>query len=171
MDAIGLLCVSLGSSTLQLHDSLSSRLACACSEDGFSSQNGDRAWGVYYRWAAFRCAFFGGQMVTMQWVFIKKYFLLKVGSVCRVKRFTTWSINYLKDVRNLQMMPYQIALLRLRQKRSLLCCGFRRAGKAMGRVYQCWCRICREIDVSFQVRISHVLRFISICDLFTDPPL
>jgi hypothetical protein len=35
-------------------------------------------------------------------------------------------------------------------------------------VYQCWWRICREINVYFHVLISHVLRFISICDLFTD---
>jgi hypothetical protein len=26
----------------------------------------------------------------------------------------------------------------------LLCCGFRHTGKAMGQVFQCWCRICRE---------------------------
>jgi hypothetical protein len=26
-------------------------------------------------------------------------------------------------------------------------CGFRRAGKAMGHVYQCWWRICRETNV------------------------
>jgi hypothetical protein len=31
--------------------------------------------------------------------------------------------------------------------KTLLCCGFRRTGKAMGRVYQCWRRICREINV------------------------
>jgi hypothetical protein len=43
MDVIIFLCASLGSSTVQLHDSLSSRRACACSEAGFSSQNGDRA--------------------------------------------------------------------------------------------------------------------------------
>jgi hypothetical protein len=29
----------------------------------------------------------------------------------------------------------------------LICCGFRRNGKAMGQVYQCWWRICREINV------------------------
>jgi hypothetical protein len=51
----------------------------------------------------------------------------------------------------------------------LLCCGFRRTGKTMGQVYQCWWRICREINV-FQVRISHVLRFISIYDIVTDSP-
>jgi hypothetical protein len=40
-EAMGFIYVSLGSSTVQLHDSLGSR--CACSEGGFSSQNGDRA--------------------------------------------------------------------------------------------------------------------------------
>jgi hypothetical protein len=34
---------SLDSSTVQLHDSLGSRSSCACSEAGFSSENGDRA--------------------------------------------------------------------------------------------------------------------------------
>jgi hypothetical protein len=29
----------------------------------------------------------------------------------------------------------------------LLCWGFRRTGKAMRQVYQCWLRICREINV------------------------
>jgi hypothetical protein len=43
MDVIGFLCVSLGSSTVQLHDSLGSRSAYARSEVGFSCQNGDRA--------------------------------------------------------------------------------------------------------------------------------
>jgi hypothetical protein len=42
MDVIGFLCVSLGSSTVQLHDSLGSRRACTYSEADFSSQNGDR---------------------------------------------------------------------------------------------------------------------------------
>jgi hypothetical protein len=50
----------------------------------------------------------------------------------------------------------------------LLFCGFKRTGKAMGQVYQCWWRIYREINVFFQVRISFVLRFIRICNLFTD---
>jgi hypothetical protein len=43
MDIIVFLCVPLGSSTVHLHDSLGSRRACAYSEAGFSSQNGDRA--------------------------------------------------------------------------------------------------------------------------------
>jgi hypothetical protein len=43
MDVIGFLRVSLGGSTVQLHDSLGSRRACACLEAGFSSKNGDHA--------------------------------------------------------------------------------------------------------------------------------
>jgi hypothetical protein len=31
----------------------------------------------------------------------------------------------------------------------VLGCKFRRTGKAMGQVYQCWWRICREITVFF----------------------
>jgi hypothetical protein len=43
MDLIIFLLISLGSSTVQLYDNLGSRHACACSEDVFNSQNGDRA--------------------------------------------------------------------------------------------------------------------------------
>jgi hypothetical protein len=59
MDVIDFLYVSLGSSTVQLHDSLSTRRAGTCSEAGFSSQNNDHASGVYNRIAAFCCAFYG----------------------------------------------------------------------------------------------------------------
>jgi hypothetical protein len=52
MDVIDSLCVSLGSSTVQLHDNLGSRQVCACSEACFSSSNDDRVWGVKYRRAA-----------------------------------------------------------------------------------------------------------------------
>jgi hypothetical protein len=52
----------------------------------------------------------------------------------------------------------------------LLCFGFLGTGKALGQVYQCRWRICREINVFFQIRISNVLRFISICKLYTESP-
>jgi hypothetical protein len=39
----------------------------------------------------------------------------------------------------------------------LMCCGFHRTGKVMGQVYQCWWRVYWEINVFFQVGISHVL--------------
>jgi hypothetical protein len=46
MDVIRFPCVSLGSSTVHLHNSQGGRCAYACSEAGFSSQNGDRSSGV-----------------------------------------------------------------------------------------------------------------------------
>jgi hypothetical protein len=73
MDVTAFLYVSLGSSTVQIHYSLLSSRACACSEAGFGSQNGDRALGVYYRRAEFCCEFFCGQNGSVQRIFIKKY--------------------------------------------------------------------------------------------------
>jgi hypothetical protein len=52
----------------------------------------------------------------------------------------------------------------------ILCCRFQCTSKKMGQVYQCWQWICQEINVFFHVQISHVLHFISICGLFTNPP-
>jgi hypothetical protein len=168
MDVIDFLYVSLGSSTVQLHDNLGRR-ACACSEASFCGQN-DHAWGVYYRRAAFSCAFFCGQKNQVQRIFIRKCFPFTVGSVCHVQRFTTGSRNSLKDFRKSQMMPDQVAMFRLRQMQRLLCCGFRYTCKAMVLVSQWWWRIGREIDVFYHFRISHVLRFLSISDIFTDSP-
>jgi hypothetical protein len=48
--------------------------------------------------------------------------MFTVGSVCRVKRFTTASRDSLKDVRKSQMMPNQVW-------KWLRCHGFRRTGK------------------------------------------
>jgi hypothetical protein len=41
----------------------------------------------------------------------------------------------------------------------LLCCGFRHIAKAMGQVYQCWWRICQEVNVfpSFEYHMFYVL--------------
>jgi hypothetical protein len=43
--------------------------------------------------------------------------------------------------------------------KSFLCCGFRCTGKAMGQVYQCWWRTCREIHVfsTFKYHMFYVL--------------
>jgi hypothetical protein len=40
---------------------------------------------------------FCGQKDSMQRIFTKKYFLFMVGSVCRIKQFTTGPTNTLKD--------------------------------------------------------------------------
>jgi hypothetical protein len=58
------------------------------------------------------------------------------------------------------MMPDQVVKwLRQQLKYVLLCCGFRRTGEAIGQVYQCWWRICREINVlhSFEYHMYYVL--------------
>jgi hypothetical protein len=56
------------------------------------------------------------------------------------------------------MMPDQVRKW-LRYVRRLLCCGCRRTGKAMAQVYQCWWRICREINVfpRFEYHTFYVL--------------
>jgi hypothetical protein len=42
---------------------------------------------------------------SVQRIFVKECFLFMVGSICRVKRFTTGSKHSLKDVKNSQVMP------------------------------------------------------------------
>jgi hypothetical protein len=153
MDVIDFLCVSLGSSTVQLHCSLGSWRACACSEAGFSTQNGDRAWGVYYRRTQFCCAVFVGETTHCKYI-LKEMFPIYGWKCLSRKTVHNWDEKFPLNVRKSQMMPDQDALLRLRQNQAAEttvkrppCCGFRRTGKAMGQVYQCWWTICREINV------------------------
>jgi hypothetical protein len=163
MDVIGFLYVSLGSSTVQLHDILGSRYTCPCSEVGFSSQNGDRASECTTKEQRSVVPLFMGKRLTAK-LFIKKCFKFTVGSVCRVKRSTTGWQNF-RWWRRDWNGGAEMAEATVKR---LLCCGFRRTGKAAGQVYQCWWKICREMNDSFQVWISYVLWFISICHLFTD---
>jgi hypothetical protein len=65
-----------------------------------------------------------GQKDSMQRMFINKYFLFTVGSVCRVKLFTSWSRNYLKDVRKPQMMPDHRRKWLRQQSKGLYAAGF-----------------------------------------------
>jgi hypothetical protein len=57
------------------------------------------------------------------------------------------------------------------QSKKLLCCGFRSCGKAMGQVYQCWWRICREINCfpRFQYHMFYV-SYPFVTYLLTLPP-
>jgi hypothetical protein len=66
---------------------------------------------------------------------IVKMFPIIVGSVYRVKWFTTDSRNCHLGSKCFANDEYVLRL------------GFRRIGKAMVQVYQCWWRICREINV------------------------
>jgi hypothetical protein len=82
----------------------------------------------------------------MQNIFIKKCFLFKYGSVCRAKvsqlggKLFSDDEEVQTEVRN---------WLRQQSRKSFLCSGFRRSGRAMRQVYQCWWRLCRQINVSF----------------------
>jgi hypothetical protein len=67
---------------------------------------------------------FCGQKDSMQRIFRKKCSLCAVGSVCRVKRFTTWSRNSLNDVRKSQMMPDQVRKWPRQQSKDFCSAGF-----------------------------------------------
>jgi hypothetical protein len=155
MNVIGFLCISPGSSAVQLHNSLGSRRECACSEDGFSSQNGVRAWGYTTEKKRSVLSF---RLCKRTWC--QGYAFVVYGGKCVLRKifFTSGSRNCLKDVRKSQMMPDQVRKW-LRTVKRLLCCGFLRAGKAMGQVYPCWWRICREINVfpRFEYHMLYVL--------------
>jgi hypothetical protein len=144
MNVIGFLCVSLGSSIVQLHDSLGSRCACTCSEAGFSSQNGDCTWGFYCWRAVFCYGFLCAKGLSAKDI-RKKCFLFIVGSVCQIKRFTTgWqTFCWLWRGWNGGAEVAETTVKRLP------CCGFWHACTVMGQVYQCWWRICKEINVFF----------------------
>jgi hypothetical protein len=96
----------------------------------------------YYRRTTFRCAFFFcGQKDSVQRISMKKYFLCTVGSVCNVK-FNLRGKRFADD----EEVETGAEVAETVIKR-LLHCGFRRTGKAIGQLYQCWSRICREIKV------------------------
>jgi hypothetical protein len=50
--------------------------------------------------------------------------LIRVGGVCRVKRFTFVSINSLKDVRKSQMMPDRVRKWLRQQSKDVSAAGF-----------------------------------------------
>jgi hypothetical protein len=47
-----------------------------------------------------------------------------------------------------------------------LCCGFRRTAKAMGQVYQCWWRICRELNAFSSSNITCSMCYIHFCPIY-----
>jgi uncharacterized membrane protein YqgA involved in biofilm formation len=104
LDVIGFLCLSLGSSTVQVADAHVQRLVsvvkmvivlevCTSKEQHCV---------VHF------CFVFCGQKDSMEKLFIRTCFLFTVGSVCHVKQFTNGSRNSLGDVQKVQMMPGQV---------------------------------------------------------------
>jgi hypothetical protein len=164
MDVISFLCVSLGSSTIQLHDSLGSRSACACSEAGFSSQNDDRVFGVYYR----RATYFYGQGLDEKNI-RKEMFPVYDGKCLSREAIHKWAKKFSRGhsiVANTARLGVEVAKTTVKR---LSGCGFRCTGKAMRQMYQCW-RICREINFFYRLeyQMFHVLY--AFCVLFIDSP-
>jgi hypothetical protein len=93
-----------------------------------------------------------GQKDSVQRMLIMKCFLFTVGSVCRIMLFTTWRQMF-RWWRRCWNGDTKVAETTFK---ILLCCGFRRTGKAMGQVYQCWCRIHWEINC-FRLFEHHML--------------
>jgi hypothetical protein len=105
---------------------------------------------------------------SLQRIFIHKYFLITVGSGCHVKRFIPGSRNVAKFLLMTKMVKEgaQVAETTVKQKTSKLrfSTHWERDGISVSMLVE---------DMSknkcfFQVPISHVFRFISICDLIID---
>jgi hypothetical protein len=132
MDVIGFLCVSLGGSTFQLRGSLGSKRPCAVLEVDCSSQNGDRAWGHTTEEQRSVLRFLRARGLSAK--DIHKDMFPAYGGKCLSHKAVH------NCVENVSLMTK-----RLKQRcrsgwdavKRLVCCGFRRTGKAMGQVYQC----------------------------------
>jgi hypothetical protein len=108
-----------------------------------------------------RCSvlrFLWGKKNTMRRILTKKCFLLTVGCVCRIKRFTADSRNSFSDVRKSQMMPDQLREWPRQQSRDFYAVGFDAVVKRRDKC----------VSVGGGHVEKYVSRYISICDLFTD---
>jgi hypothetical protein len=118
-----------------------------------------RGWFQYSKWRPclrglllkdrFLLSVFCGQNDSMQRIFIIKCFLFTVGSVCRVKQFTTGFEIFSQGRSKVADDARAGAEVAETTVKRLLCCWFRRTGKAMGQVYQCFGKICRGTSVFF----------------------
>jgi hypothetical protein len=111
---------------------------------------------MYYRKAALYVFFFLWTIGLKTKDIYKEMFSVYGGT----SLFTTGSRNSLKDVRMSQMMVGADVAAGVD---ALL----KRWNKCIN-IVGGW--VCREINFIFQVRISHVLRFVAICDPLTDSP-
>jgi hypothetical protein len=130
MDVIGFLCVSLGSSTVQLHDNLGSRRACACSVlEGCSTEEQRSV--VRFMWVK------GLNAKDIH----KEIFPVYGGKCLSLKAVHNWVEEFSQGRSKVADDARPGAEV------AETCCGCRRTDKTMGQVCQCWWRICREINV------------------------
>jgi hypothetical protein len=141
MDVINCLCVPLGSSTVQLHDNLGSRRACACSEAGLVVKLATVLEGVLQKSSVMLYSFCG-QKDSLQTKFLKKN--VSCGKYLPRKAIHNWVEKFSQRLSKAADDARPDAEVAETTVKRLLCCGFRRTGKAMGQVYQCRRRICRE---------------------------
>jgi hypothetical protein len=157
MDVISFLCGSLGTSTVQLHDSLSSRHVCACSEAGFSSQMAtmheactikEQRSVVWFLWAK------GLNAMDNH----KEMFPVYGGKCLSHKAVHNWVEKFSRCSKVADDARPSTIAVEATGKR-LLCCRFWPTGKAMGHMYQCWWRICREINAfsRFEYHMVYIL--------------
>jgi hypothetical protein len=171
MDVIGFPCASLGSSTVQLHDSPGSRRACACSEAGFSSENGERAWGVYYWRAAFCCAFFLWEKRLNAKAIHKEMFSVYGGKCVSRKEVHNWVEKRGTRFADDEEAETEVRTWLRQQSKDFYAAGFDTLVKRRDNSIKCWWRICQEINVFSSFECHKFLAFVSICDLFTDSSL
>jgi hypothetical protein len=81
------------------------------------------------------------------------------GKCLSFKSFHNWLHKCGKGFADDEKVETEMQKWLRQQSKRLIFCGFRRTGKAMGQVYQCWWRICREINVfcRFECHMSYVL--------------
>jgi hypothetical protein len=87
---------------------------------------------------------------------MKKYFLFTVGSVCRVKRFTTCGKYFSND----EEIKTEVLKWLRQQSEDFYAAGFDALVKRWDKcTYQCWWRVCRAINVfsRFEYHMFYVL--------------
>jgi hypothetical protein len=100
-------------------------------EAGFSSQNGHRARGFYYRRAVFSCAFSVGKGLNAMDILM---FPVYGGKCLSRKAVHNWVEKISRGRLKVADDARQGAEMAETTVKRLVCCGFRRTGKAMGQV-------------------------------------
>jgi hypothetical protein len=95
----------------------------------------------------------------------KEIFLFRVGSAYSVKWLTSgWqTFRWWRRSWNVYAEMAETTVKRL------LCCGFRRVGKVMGHMYQCWWMTCQEIIFFLGSHITYFTCDIYLCPIYGLP--
>jgi hypothetical protein len=89
----------------------------------------------------------------------KEIFNVFGGKCLLCKAVNSWVQKHGKRFADDEEVETEVSKWLRQQPKRLLCCGFRRTGKAMRQLYQCWWRICREINVFFS-RVGYYMFYV-----------